>query len=1475
MDFGDAPTEAYGNCWDVQTAVAPPEPEWLLKWYTSQCNQLRTRRNAPRPIHGEDYVPAEYVRFYSLSNPSVQLRDPARNYACYAADAALQVFWHWSSEYKLLYIFGGIHAAYIIDCQVAGLQLRTSTMSKLVSIGEILVRTPVAPVDRWETLLPPPLPAPTNPIRACGYSDPQAYGLCKKKAANDATLQPPSGNIEWIRKRSPTSDAYYLVDDNDRRKDRLTDSFTFAEVDYYVDYVTRMLLATELILHTQRQAKFDAGSMAKTSPPLARELIESYLLEPDLTDPLEREKDYRGRLLVLFLSVGLELKLRSKKNAGDTSETFMDVALRGLQRSLALQFDLRHRHIFRAEKDVMNLLRLNGTQEMFVGNAYTTLRNPAVVGAAVFPAASERPASSASYASVEGYDVEKPLTIEAPNATDDKRKIAVPMRTGKDHPFLAPVSSGAAPPVQSLNGYSREEEFESRTELVRKARAYLLSGEANCCIRCNDRGKKPLYLLLEEPLSVARERCESDELDHYFLSPICKSSYAAAEELGSVRHVIVENMPVVFYTLVRREVVDNQQALTTYLRAIDENVRRPCKEGDSMIEGWRDAALYCAKASGEFTAADVTILGMPTYKELCMIIIEGIVMKDVSALNLLVVLTNAALRRQGALDVASGFYPGVAVTTHMKEEKKALYNAGYLMPAEFATTFRGEFHPGKAHFEIAMVRSIARYRERIVPHSIYEMPLVLDEQKHWMATELRRFIADNRGAALPEYCILVPSEELSHSFLLSSSHTTGDSVSEVCSYISKLTSKASCSTCPRDRVMRIGEGSAAQEYVWLNYREVAAWQYSLFMSAGKRLIADLDAKAKGAATFEFFNDYLEKTVGMGAMWRSLSNAFNSTLSLLSGKHVETCIDYRAISSSGKSLDGKYRYFDDETQRKILEYVAINPQPFYEQFLGAPDRVFSTSLRWGDSGSMTVFLTKGKKDEDLPGSYKRWSGSGSSGGNAFWFVVNEVFHSDGRHFGDAVRRVLEWVLNTFGLDALTKDPPKKEVLEVSSGPSNGGARPLAHKDDYSDARSMWRDAIPLSREHARKGCTAAVLYLKDTRCITDERIIFHPRYARFVPTFAVGGEAGGSVSYPAIVFPSVDPLDPQRKIVGLQGICLDHRHRKVVLSGGSKRNRGNIGDGAAEIWKPAGDTDAVLLFNGATIAIAEGPETASSVAMACPELWVWSSLGIQNTSGFPYLGPRKWGEGIILCADNDAGDSLDDRLVAEKRKGILKHVPALTAKGYKVLVCWPKHISRPGAKGTDFNDILVHVKPPSDALRVIRETLMDLSSIRIFAPTSPDPDATQPVRLENGTIAPMRKRQNGGKAALEELRKKHATEKTKAKAESGSSSSDSESSSSDSSSSSDASEEKPKKAKVAPKPPASPPRRPTPKEESSSSSSSSSSESSSDSEEEAKSTTTKGDTSIPLPVAQTEKAEDDDLDIADENPKGHKKTIIED
>jgi phage/plasmid primase-like uncharacterized protein len=121
---------------------------------------------------------------------------------------------------------------------------------------------------------------------------------------------------------------------------------------------------------------------------------------------------------------------------------------------------------------------------------------------------------------------------------------------------------------------------------------------------------------------------------------------------------------------------------------------------------------------------------------------------------------------------------------------------------------------------------------------------------------------------------------------------------------------------------------------------------------------------------------------------------------------------------------------------------------------------------------------------------------------------------------------------------------------------------------------------------------------------------------------------------------------------------------------AKKTLGSYAGGFIPLWRGASMKPLRDAPEGEAVAIAEGIETALSVALACPELRVLAAVALANMARVTL--PPAVAE-VILCADNDADNAKAGALLERAADRFL-------AEGRAV------RIARPPV-GKDFNDTL--------------------------------------------------------------------------------------------------------------------------------------------------------------------------------------------
>lgn len=121
----------------------------------------------------------------------------------------------------------------------------------------------------------------------------------------------------------------------------------------------------------------------------------------------------------------------------------------------------------------------------------------------------------------------------------------------------------------------------------------------------------------------------------------------------------------------------------------------------------------------------------------------------------------------------------------------------------------------------------------------------------------------------------------------------------------------------------------------------------------------------------------------------------------------------------------------------------------------------------------------------------------------------------------------------------------------------------------------------------------------------------------------------------------------------------------------KMTLGRFAGGSIRLWRGASGLPLAKARTGETVVIAEGIETALSVALACPDFRVLSAVSLANM-GRLVLPPAI--TCVVIAADNDAGN---DRA----QTALQRAVDHFAAEGRTV------KLAMPDTPGTDWNDVL--------------------------------------------------------------------------------------------------------------------------------------------------------------------------------------------
>ena len=262
-----------------------------------------------------------------------------------------------------------------------------------------------------------------------------------------------------------------------------------------------------------------------------------------------------------------------------------------------------------------------------------------------------------------------------------------------------------------------------------------------------------------------------------------------------------------------------------------------------------------------------------------------------------------------------------------------------------------------------------------------------------------------------------------------------------------------------------------------------------------------------------------------------------------------------------------------------------------------------------------------------------------------------------HCGGDKGEAMRWARRWLGLGDAGAAPipaPRPRVPLAASG---------AAEDEEALARR--RKALALFAEASPRGFEP---YL-EARGIDLAELGRVPRALRFHPACWCR-EAGGPL--PAMV----------AAITGPDGTHLaTHRTWLAQRPDGSwgkaplrdpKMTLGSYAGGTIRVWRGASGLPLAEAPEGEAVALAEGIETALSVAVSCPELRVLCAVSVGNLARVDL--PPTVAE-VIICADNDGAEN------TAAARALARAVERFGGEGRQV------RIARPPAGTKDFNDLL--------------------------------------------------------------------------------------------------------------------------------------------------------------------------------------------
>lgn len=350
---------------------------------------------------------------------------------------------------------------------------------------------------------------------------------------------------------------------------------------------------------------------------------------------------------------------------------------------------------------------------------------------------------------------------------------------------------------------------------------------------------------------------------------------------------------------------------------------------------------------------------------------------------------------------------------------------------------------------------------------------------------------------------------------------------------------------------------------------------------------------------------------------------------------------KSINSSLQRIQKTTAFLDANV---INEALMIAPEETYKSIFGEPKSENARELRY--SGGLIVTL-KGK-DKGL------WHDFSEGVGGA---PIQAIMTSHNLPFKEAIKVAADLAgIHQYdnGIKANTVNKNNKAITSEAE-----------IKARISSAKSIWdgsKDA---------KGTLAEQYLIKHRGIHNIDRldVRYWPKGATWKNTNDQGVLETTINKIPALV---VAARNEKNEITGVQRIYLDERTGgKNQFMDNPKLSKGIIEGSCGIIQKG---------MRGSRLYIAEGPETATSIAMADSKATVLVSFGISNMKNLgPVIKKFKTND-VILAADNDGS-------LAKSQSVITSIIDKLNHDGINIRAIFPDHLE--GQTKTDWNDILLN------------------------------------------------------------------------------------------------------------------------------------------------------------------------------------------
>ena len=344
---------------------------------------------------------------------------------------------------------------------------------------------------------------------------------------------------------------------------------------------------------------------------------------------------------------------------------------------------------------------------------------------------------------------------------------------------------------------------------------------------------------------------------------------------------------------------------------------------------------------------------------------------------------------------------------------------------------------------------------------------------------------------------------------------------------------------------------------------------------------------------------------------------------------------------------------------INQNLMSKPEETYRAIWGEPKSINTREMRY--SNGLIITLTG--KNQGL--WYDFHEGRGGS-------PIDALMESRKIDFKEALKLAGQLAGETVCLDKrqrFTENKPEQETAQTK-------------QNSMVSARSIWEGGQVI------KG-TLAEIYLKKHRGIANIEnldVRFWPKGSTWISYDNEGKPETKINKIPALIIPA---KNAKNEITGVQRIYLDEKTgTKNRFLETPKLSKGII-EGSAAIMQRG--------MKGSAIYIAEGPETAASIASVLPSATVIASLGVSNIKNLGSIITKLKGSEVIVAADFDGKQSPTLNITE-------KAIEALRQDGIKAQMIIPKPIE--GLKKTDWNDVLVQKGAEHLKMQLMRLELKD-------------------------------------------------------------------------------------------------------------------------------------------------------------------------